>query len=241
MSRVLSRKSLLTALAGAAIAATAGCGPQNKVAAAPPPPPAPAPIPPQPVPPMGASLTLVVPPLDAAGVRQSVNTGVSPTQATWNLRSAFNVAALNCLQPLHAPILPGYRAFLRTHARVLAAANRGVDAEFRKKNGPGFIAPREAYMTKVYNYYAFPPTLPAFCDAALAIGQEAQIVKSADLGDFAVRSLPKIDAVFDSFYRSYEQYRVDLAAWQNSYGTFAAAQGSTASAEPTTQFPESTP
>ena len=99
-----------------------------------------------------------MPPLGANGVRQTVNANLSPTQATWNFRSAYNVAALNCLKPEHADILVGYRAFLKSHARGLKAANRGVDDDYRKRFGAAFIRPREAYMTQVYNYFAYPPT-----------------------------------------------------------------------------------
>ena len=65
----------------------------------PPPPPPPAPaavvIPPRPVPPSGAVATMTIPQLGPAGVRQTVNAGVSTNQTVWNVRSAFDVAALN--------------------------------------------------------------------------------------------------------------------------------------------------
>lgn len=170
-----------------------------------------------PYPPMGASPNFVVPPVDAAGVRQTVNLGISPAQKTWNLRSAYNVAALNCQRPEHAQIVVNYRSFLKAHARKLTSVNTAVDTEFRSRHGAGFIRPREAYMTQVYNYFALPPTLPAFCDAALAMSNEALPVKSADLDAFAAASLPRIENVFLEFFNSYDQYRADLAAWQARY------------------------
>lgn len=191
-------------------------------AKAPPPPPPPPPppvvvIPPKPRPPVGAPENLVVPPLDAIGARMTVNHGISPAQAVWNLRSAYNVAALNCLKPQHAAILTGYRAFLKSHARTLTRTNRTVDSEFRAKHGAGFIRPREAYMTQVYNYYALPPTQPAFCDAALAMSIEAQGVKSADLPAFAARAVVTLDQVFEGFFRDYDRYLGELAAWEAKY------------------------
>lgn len=174
-------------------------------------------VPPQPMPPRGASPRLVAPPVDAFGLRRTVNTGISTAQTTWNLRSAYNVAALNCLDPKHAQIVVNYRAFLKTQAKKLTAVNKIVDAEFKAKHGVRFIPPREAYMTQVYNYFALPPTLASFCDAALAMSQEAATVPSADLDAFAARSLPAIEQVFLQFYRSYDQYKVDLANWQAKY------------------------
>ena len=126
--------------------------------------------------PNGASPLLITPPTDATGLRQSVNRNITPAQTLWNLRSGYNVAALNCMAPKHAEILTNYRAFLRAHSKTLAAANRKVDAEFRKTYGARFIAPREKYMTEVYNHFALPPTLPDFCDAVLAMSRDALTV-----------------------------------------------------------------
>jgi len=206
-----------------------------------PPPPKLVVIPPQPMPPRGASPNLVTPPVDAYGVRRTINTGISPAQTTWNLRSAYNVAALNCLDPKHAQILVNYREFLKTHAKKLTAVNKAVDAEFKTKFGPKFIAPRELYMTQVYNYFALPPTQPSFCDAALAMSTEAATLKSADIDSFAARSLPSIEQVFLRFYTSFDQYRVDLAAWQAKYMMTGATPGPTLSPQPLRLQMPSTP
>jgi len=211
-------------VAVAALSALASCGPQS--APPPPPPPPPPPvvyIPPRPLPPLGASAALAVPAVGLNGVRQTVNAGISPTQATWNVRSAFNVAALNCQRPEHAEILTAYKAFLKAHKTGLAKINHAVDGEFRKKFGAAFIRPREAYMTQVYNYYAFPPTVSRFCDAALLMARESQSLKSAELNAFSARNLAMLDTVFENFFRSYEQYRADAAAWDAKYASTATA------------------
>jgi hypothetical protein len=200
-----------------AVVALAGCGPKAPPPVQLPPPPPPVVVPPQPQPPNGASNNLNVPPLDAYGVRRTVNAGISGPQTTWNLRSAYNVAALNCLDPKYAQIVVNYRAFLKTHAKKLTAVNTAVDQEFKGRYGARFVAPREAYMTQVYNYFALPPTLPAFCDAALIMSNQAATVPSTDLDSFAARSLPSLELVFTPFYRSYDQYRTDLAGWQGKY------------------------
>jgi hypothetical protein len=216
----LSAPSFVPGLAVAALAiGLASCAPKP---APPPPPPPPPPVivptPPKPTPPDGASLGIYLPPADASGLRQSVNRNISPTQMLWNLRSAYNVAALNCNSPVHAAILPRYKVFLTTHSKALVAANKKVDAEFKGKYGAKFIAPREQYMTSVYNHFALPPTLPNFCDAVMAVSKDGELVKSAELEAFAIRSLPSIEVVFDDFYRRYEKYRNDLAAWEARYG-----------------------
>ena len=202
----------------AGLLALSACGPEKPIASAPPPPPAPVPIPVRPTPPDYAPASIVIPPLDSDGLFHSVNRNITPAQTSWNLRSAFNVAALNCNLPQHAEIVVNYRAFLRTHARALTAINRQVDAEFRAKYGGRFIPLRETYMTEVYNHFALPPTLRNFCDAVLAVSRDATTIKPADLDAFAARSLPNIEIVFDDFYRRYAKYRTDLAAWEAQYG-----------------------
>jgi hypothetical protein len=195
----------------------AGCG--EKAPPAPlPPPPVVVVIPPRPIPPDNASPNLAVPPVvDTTGLRYSVNRNISSAQTLWNLRAAYNVAALNCAEPARTEITTSYRAFLRANARTLAAANRQVDAEFRAKYGAGFVKPREQYMTFVYNGFAFPPTLPAFCNAALAMSRDIKAVKSADLRTFAATALPSIEIVFDDFRRRYVKFQTDVAAWDEQY------------------------
>lgn len=197
--------------------ALSACGPKKVQVAAPPPPP-PVIVPLKPYPPLGASPNIVVPPVLPTGLHRTVNSTITPAQTTWNLRSAYNVAALNCQRPEHGAILTGYSAFLKAQAKPLTATNKAVDNEFKARHGAKFIGPRETYMTQVYNFYALPPTLLTFCDAALLVSAEAQTVKPADLDAFSARALPRLDAVFQTFYRSYDQYRADLAAWESRYG-----------------------
>ncbi|MEO5587882.1 MAG: hypothetical protein ABIQ81_09365 [Novosphingobium sp.] len=196
----------------------AGCGEKKPVAVNLPPPPMPqVAIPPRPYPPVGAPASMRIPVFGVDGVRETVNARLTPNQTLWNFRSAYNVAALNCLRPEHGEIVVGYRAFLKKQARVLTAANRGVDTEFKGKYGARFIAPREAYMTQVYNYFANPVTLRAFCDASLEMSRAVQVVPPADLQSFSVVELPKIELVFEAFFRAYDQYRMDAANWDAKY------------------------
>ena len=204
----------------AGLAALAACGSPPEPLPPPPPPPSRpvAVIPPRPTPPNGAAPNLAVPPRDATGLYQSVNRGITPAQTVWNLRSAFNVAALNCNRTDFPTITDGHRTFLRVHARGLTAANRAVDAEFRARYGARFVAPREKYMTEVYNHFALPMTVNDFCKAMMIVSNEAATVPPAQLQAFATRSLPNIEIVFDDFYKRYEQYRIDVAAWDARYG-----------------------
>jgi len=219
MIRITWQRS--AALAGLALPALllVGCGEKAPPAPLPPPPPpVVVAVPLRPTPPDHASPLLAVPPVDAAGLHYSVNRNITPAQTLWNLRAAYNVAALNCPEPKFGEIVVNYRGFLKAHAKTLAAANKKVDAEYRARYGAGFVVPREKYMTEVYNHFALPPTLNSFCTAVLAVSRDALPLKSAELEAFAARSLPNIEVVFDDFYRRYAAYRLALAEWTARHG-----------------------
>ena len=165
----------------------------------PPPPPVVVVIPARPVPPLGAPANIVVPPLGVDGKRVTTNAGLNPDQIVWNMRSALNVAALDCNDPQYAEIQASYRTFLRTHARRLTTANRGVDTGFRARFGAAFVRQRETYLTRVYNFYAFPPVLSKFCDATLLVMRDLPPVTSLQLHNFAALSMPKLDQVYEDF------------------------------------------
>ena len=207
----------------------------------PPPPPLPAPAPPpvvipyRPYPPNGASPNFQPPLRGPDGLYPSVNRKITPAQTLWNLRSGYNVAALNCSRADFPTMTDNYRGFLTTHARALTAANRKVDAEFRALYSARFVAPREKYMTQVYNHFALPMTLNDFCKAVLAISTEAQTVPSAQLEAFAARAMPSVEIVFDDFYHRFELYRIDVGAWDARYGQRMADSGPVTATVPAKQ------
>ncbi|KMS54931.1 hypothetical protein V474_17840 [Novosphingobium barchaimii LL02] len=214
-------RSRLSLLAGSAVAvilaALAGC------AKAPPPPPPPPPpvvvIPPMPSPPMGAPLEMTVPPVAEDGQRHTVNYGISTSQTVWNLRSGYNVAALNCVEPQFAPILDGYKRFLKTYDKSLTKASAEIDRSFKTQHkGRAAIVARETYQTQVYNFFSLPPVDAGFCKAAMELSAELTTIEPSQFENYSYQGLAKLEAPFKEFFTAYEQYRADLAAWQSRYG-----------------------
>jgi hypothetical protein len=209
MTRTVSTVVLLTT------AALAAC---TKPPPPPPPPPPPVVvIPPRPQPPLGAAPNLAIPLIDATGIRQTVNTGISQEQAIWTLRSAYNVAALNCVADEYLPILDGYKAFLKVHDRSLDKANAALDKDYRKRFGRSSVRERETYQTQVYNFFAMPPVKPAFCASAMKLSSDLAAVGPGQLEGYALAGVQTIETPFLDFFNSYDQYRADLAAWQARY------------------------
>jgi hypothetical protein len=117
-----------------------------------------------------------------------------------------------------APCCRTTPSFLDRYASKLSATNRALASEFRAEYGPAFRDVQDSYMTRVYNYFALPPAQDRFCDTALVISAEALSPDVNDLDVFAAQALPRIEREFETFFRAYEQYRTDLAAWDARYG-----------------------
>jgi hypothetical protein len=189
-------------------------------------------IPPRPLPPLGAAPNLTVPPLAPDGTRLTINYGVSGGQALWNLRSAYNVAALSCQKPVHQPITADYAAFLKSNKKLLATVYKDLDKQFKKEHGAAFVQKREVFQTQVYNYFSLPPVLPALCDAMLAAGPQLRAVPSKELEARATLELAGLEKIYVDFFNSYDQYRTALAAWEARYGTHTTAVPVTTPAAP---------
>src|SRR5690606_40844395 len=67
-------------------------------------------------------------------------------------------------------------------------------------------------------YFALPPARAEFCNVALSMANEYQTAPPEDPKLLAATYLPRIEAAFDKFFREYEQYRIDSAAWDARYG-----------------------
>lgn len=203
------------------ILAVAACAP----APAPPrpvviaPPPVVARPPARPVPPGGAALSLVVPPVGVDGLRQTPNRNISSNEAVWHLRAALNVAALNCQGPVWNQIASNYNKFLENNKATLTKISRAIDGEYKLRYpGENALRIRDTKLTDLYNYFSLPPVKQEFCDAALIKSGEAAAVDSRALTQFSTPALANLDAIFIRFFDSYAKYESDLAEWNRRYG-----------------------
>lgn len=205
------RWPVLTALTACSLATVLSSAPVSAEPAAPAPRTVEA-TPYRPLPPNGAAYAMTIPAVGADGVRRTINMGLDRDDTIWHVRSAWNVAALNCMGSQFKPILTGYAAFLKKYARELAAVNKRIEAKYRN------AAAREAQNTKVYNYFATPAAMGAMCPVALAVASEWQKAPPADLAAFSKAALPRYDVVYIAFFDAYDRYRADSAAWDAKYG-----------------------
>jgi hypothetical protein len=172
------------------------------------------------VPPLGAAYDLEMPPLGPDGLRVTVNSNLDGDSTLWHFRSAWNVAALNCQNEAHQPVFEGYGAFLKRFKTVLDETNSGLEKRFQAEHEDrrAALRARETYMTQVYNYFATPPVQRDFCNVMLTMANDYLASPATDPWAYSAAWLPRIEATFQEFFRVYEQYRVNSAAWDAKWG-----------------------
>ncbi|HTG38042.1 hypothetical protein [Sphingomonas sp.] len=194
--------------------ALASCGKSRTEVAAAPPPPAPAVVEqPMPRPPLSAATNLTLPRPGPDGRYPTPSRNLSQHGTAWHLRAALNVAVLQCARA-GEPMEQQYNAFLATHKKALSQAHDGLKAEYRRLHGKAWQDRFDDDMTRLYNFYAQPPARAAFCQAAAPLVAAAAITPNTGLDGFAAPALASLDVPFTDFYRAYDAYRTDLAAWQ---------------------------
>jgi hypothetical protein len=192
-----------------------------------PPPPAPRPqaqaaevVPYRPLPPAGASYVMKIPPRGPDGKRITVNSNLTDDRLVWHLRSAWNVAALNCLAPEYDPILQGYRAFLSNNVRSLKAVNDRIEktyqSRFRVRRDA--IVARDAESTQVYNFFANPAARSGFCLASLDVAKRYLAAPKTQPLPFAKENFQVMMVPMEEFFDQYEAYQRASAEWDAKYG-----------------------
>lgn len=194
-------------------------------AKAPPPPPPPSrpvaeAVPYRPLPPGGAAYVMKIPPRGPDGRRITVNSNLSDDRLVWHLRSAWNVAALNCLAPEYDPVLQGYRAFLANNTRTLKAVNDRIEKTYndRFRVRRSAIVARDAESTQVYNFFANPAARSGFCLAALDVANRYLAAPKTLPLAFAQANFTVMLAPHENFFDQYEAYQRASAEWDAKYG-----------------------
>jgi len=200
--------SLRAVIIGSTCLILAGCGERSSLPSVSAP--SPALMRSAPVPPYGALPGLSLPEGDGNGGFRTPNSGIGPAEAVWHVRSALNVAALACDD---RGIVASYNMLLKRQKTALAAAHK---AELRQS---GSASAMDVHMTRLYNFFAQPPVQRRFCSAASGVAAEAGTAR--DLQQFSASAIGRLDQPFQDFYRSYQDYQRDLAAWKANGGRFA--------------------
>ncbi len=177
--------------------------------------------------PDGFARSFAAPARDAGGAYRTPNRDLSPSEVTWHVRVALNVAALGCRDEATA-----YNAMLTTEKVPLAGADAGAQAAERARGGD-WQARHDDAMTKLYNFWAQPPAQGGFCAAAGEALREAVNVEPADFPAFAAAALPRLEAPFVAAFARFDGYRAELARWTARHQPAAVPAVTVASASTT--------
>ncbi|MEM6476895.1 MAG: hypothetical protein AAF687_12080, partial [Pseudomonadota bacterium] len=98
--------------------------------------------------------------------------------------------------------------------------NNRIEQSYRREASSrrNAIIAREKIATQTYNFFALPPARGRFCDAMLALSQDALLNPPTDAEAFALANFAYIEAPFEDFFNAYEQYERDSMAWDIKYG-----------------------
>lgn len=177
-------------------------------------------VPYRPLPPSGASYVMKMPLRGPDGKWITVNSNLTDDRLVWHLRSAWNVAALNCLAPEYDPILQGYRAFLSNNVRGLKAVNDRIEKTYqsRFRTRRDAIVARDAESTQVYNFFANPAARSGFCLAALDVANRYLAAPKSPPLAFAKDNFQVMMVPMEDFFNQYEAYQRASAEWDAKYG-----------------------
>ncbi len=213
--------ALKIAALGLGLTAIAACAPAAAPVVPPPPPVQVAKaVPPRPLPPGGASYVMNIPEMGGAGLRMTVNRGLTDDETVWHFRSGWNVAALNCSTAQYDAITDGYSLYIKKYARPLKRINDRIDRAYRQQMSSrrDAIKARETKMTGVYNYFALPPARAEFCREALDISNRLLAAPEVDPAAFAMENFAQLERAFEKFFNDYAVYQQKSAQWDAEYG-----------------------
>lgn len=169
-----------------------------------------------PRPPAGVDSAYVLPAKDLEGRFLTPNVGLGPLETMFNFRSALNVAALSCVTAANTAQRDGYNQFLKLHKKVLADANKAIDAKYRREHGGDGLRIRDSRMTKLYNHFAYPPVKGAFCAKTARYLAAANATPSKDLEVYTLTALADIEQDFQDHFRRIEAFQAELRTWQQT-------------------------
>jgi hypothetical protein len=218
--RPLGLAIITLALGGTVLAACASPAPPKPTPPPRRPPVAVEAVPYRPLPPGGADYVMTMPAKGPDGRRLTVNSNLSNDQLMWNMRSAWNVAALNCAGPEYQPILDSYRTFLTKNAKSLTAINDRIKKTYTSRFSVkrDALVARDKRTTQVYNFFAEPAARAGFCRAALDMANRALAAPPSDPLAFAQANFNGLLLPFDQFFDEYEAYQRASAEWDAKWG-----------------------
>ncbi len=169
-------------------------------------------------------------------------TGATPAEVravqTWHLRSALNLAALQCQFEPALRVTDNYNAMLGNHKAELAVTFTALTNYFKRTKKPLRAAQSalDSFNTKIISSYSTVRGQLGFCETAGRIGKRALFTPKGSLGTLAVERLQEIrnslkpfgEQQFQPVMRTFriftETPRMDAECW-DAKGKYVAACG----------------
>ncbi len=106
----------------------------------------------------------------------------------WSMRSALNIAALQCQFSPFLATVATYNDFLKAHSEELARAVVTLQGHFRRYDGAKGQTTFDQYVTATYQSYSTLDAQYSFCEQAGLTGRETLTIRKGELGPVAQRN-----------------------------------------------------
>lgn len=122
--------------------------------------------------------------------------GITPAETDavilWNLRSALNIAALQCqFEPLLRTV-PSYNAMLFNHRDELSRAYDVMTGYFKRTKKAAAMSAMDQFATRTISRYSTVFGQLGFCETAGRVGHESKFVAPGGLAAYARINVPKL-------------------------------------------------
>ena len=110
----------------------------------------------------------------------------------WNLRSALNLAALQCgFEPLLRTV-PNYNGMLFNHKDELSSAYLQIQGYFKRTKKAAAQSAMDQFATRLISRYSTVFGQLGFCELAGKVGHESKFVSRGGLTAFAMAQVPRL-------------------------------------------------
>jgi hypothetical protein len=128
--------------------------------------------------------------------------------AVWSLRSALNVAALQCQFSPFLATVRNYNDLLKQHDSEFANAYKALETHFRRHDGAAGRRTFDSFTTRMYNSFSALDAQISFCGEAGRIGREALAVPHGDVRNFAIAAVQRLRAALVAQPDPYRQLQL---------------------------------
>ena len=136
---------------------------------------------------------------------RSMTESEAAAHAVWSLRSALNVAALQCQFSPFLATVRTYNDLLKQHDKEFSGAYKAMEKHFLRHDGSIGRRNFDSFTTRLYNSFSALDAQIGFCEASGTVGRAALAVRPGDIQRFAGDAVRRVRAAMVPVTDPYRQ------------------------------------